>query len=207
MKWRIWRWVKIVFAALVILYVAAAFWRVPYLAEEERSAKVAQEIQNAHITMADVDGSHLPPEPDPKLVDATVEGIDANQNGIRDDVELAIFKKYPGAANLKIRAAALQYAHALQFYMTSVFSVETLTAASWQDGRAYTCLSNAFPNKPSPSASDEEWRPYDALTKAARTFVKNSVMNMQIRQDKYEQVYEKFMSSHGGANENFCDLP
>lgn len=43
------------------------------------------EIINGHI---------LPLEPDPKLNNATLLGIDSNNNGIRDDVEIYIIKKY-----------------------------------------------------------------------------------------------------------------
>ncbi len=57
-------------------------------------------------------GKHLPLTPNKEENDATVAGIDNNGNGIRDDVELAIFAKYPNSA--KIRAAELQYAMALQ---------------------------------------------------------------------------------------------
>ena len=38
----------------------------------------------------------------------TIAGIDANKNGIRGDMELAIFKQYPDSA--KTRAVLLQYA-------------------------------------------------------------------------------------------------
>ena len=43
-------------------------------------------------------GKNLPAQPDQKLNDSTIAGIDENKNGIRDDVELAIFKKYPDNA-------------------------------------------------------------------------------------------------------------
>ena len=56
-------------------------------------------------------GKNLPSDPG-ALADATVQGVDANQNGIRDDVELAVFKEYPNSA--KTRAVLLQYALALQ---------------------------------------------------------------------------------------------
>ena len=52
-------------------------------------------------------GTNLPPQPYEPENDATVAGLDKNNNGIRDDVELAIFAKYPKSA--KIRAAELQY--------------------------------------------------------------------------------------------------
>jgi len=41
-----------------------------------------------------IGGHHLPPEPDPVLNNATVLGIDSNNNGVRDDVERWIYAKY-----------------------------------------------------------------------------------------------------------------
>ncbi len=42
----------------------------------------------------EVDGHRLPPEPDPKINNATLLGIDVNHNGIQDDVERWIYEKY-----------------------------------------------------------------------------------------------------------------
>jgi len=41
-----------------------------------------------------IHGHTLPPKPDPIANSATLEGIDSNSNGVRDDVERAIYKKY-----------------------------------------------------------------------------------------------------------------
>jgi len=41
-----------------------------------------------------VDGHVLPPEPDPVLNNATLLGIDVNNNGVRDDVERWIYETY-----------------------------------------------------------------------------------------------------------------
>ena len=43
----------------------------------------------------EVNGHRLPPEPDPKVNDATLGGVDSNNNGVRDDVERKIYEKYP----------------------------------------------------------------------------------------------------------------
>ncbi len=63
-----------------------------------------------------INGHVLPPEPDPKVNNATLLGVDDNHNGVRDDVERLIIieeaknKEYP-----KIQTAiALQYAWAWQ---------------------------------------------------------------------------------------------
>jgi len=41
-----------------------------------------------------IHGHTLPPEPDPVVNNATLGGVDSNGNGVRDDVERAIYKKY-----------------------------------------------------------------------------------------------------------------
>jgi len=38
-----------------------------------------------------INGHKLPPEPDPKINNATLLGIDINKNGVRDDVERKIY--------------------------------------------------------------------------------------------------------------------
>ncbi len=42
----------------------------------------------------EVNGHRLPPEPDPKVNNATLLGVDSNNNGVRDDVERWIYEKY-----------------------------------------------------------------------------------------------------------------
>jgi len=41
-----------------------------------------------------VNGHTLPPEPDPKVNNATLLGVDVNNNGVRDDVERWIYETY-----------------------------------------------------------------------------------------------------------------
>ena len=41
-----------------------------------------------------INGDTLPPKPDPIANNATLGGVDSNNNGVRDDVERAIYKKY-----------------------------------------------------------------------------------------------------------------
>ena len=63
-----------------------------------------------------VNGYALPPEPDKKLNDSTLLGIDFNNNGIRDDVERYIIQRYAqDSISPKTKTAiALQYAWASQ---------------------------------------------------------------------------------------------
>ena len=41
-----------------------------------------------------INGHTLPPEPDPKINNSTLLGIDSNNNGVRDDVERWIYDTY-----------------------------------------------------------------------------------------------------------------
>lgn len=42
----------------------------------------------------EINGHRLPPEPDPKINNSTLLGIDVNHNGVRDDVERWIYETY-----------------------------------------------------------------------------------------------------------------
>jgi len=48
-----------------------------------------------HVSFTEtINGHILPPEPDPKINNSTLLGIDSNNNGVRDDVERWIYKTY-----------------------------------------------------------------------------------------------------------------
>ena len=61
-----------------------------------------------------VNGHTLPPEPDPDVNNATLLGVDANNNGVRDDVERWIFKEYDEPI---VQAVAMQNARAFQIIL------------------------------------------------------------------------------------------
>ena len=60
-------------------------------------AKVGTTLSNTlNLTITwIVDGHTLPPEPDPQVNNATLGGVDSNNNGVRDDVERNIYATYP----------------------------------------------------------------------------------------------------------------
>ena len=63
-----------------------------------------------------INGHQLPPEPDPVVNDSTLLGIDANANGVRDDVEIWIIDRYKDEKSFpkSKTAIAMQYAKATQ---------------------------------------------------------------------------------------------
>src|SRR3989344_6404543 len=134
---RVWGWIKWPIIVLAVAYIAFTIWGVTLVFDRDKTDAAVAQIHAQKLTLADVMGKNLPQVPDQAENDATVAGIDKNNNGIRDDVELAIFKKYPNSA--KIRAAELQYAMTEQMYLTKVTNTETWKAVAEEVGRAQLC--------------------------------------------------------------------
>jgi hypothetical protein len=63
---------------------------------------------NLNITWV-VNGHVLPPEPDPVENDATLGGVDSNNNGVRDDVERKIYEKYIVALQRELMIDGAKY--------------------------------------------------------------------------------------------------
>ena len=178
----VWRWVRWPVLVLGFLYAVLVGFRTVMLFDEDKTNAAVAEIHAQKITLADVMGTGLPPAPDKAENDATVAGIDKNNNGIRDDVELAIFKKYP--TDKKTRAAALQYAMAEQMYLTRVYNTETWKAVAEETGRSFGCILQVH-------IDNEE--------------IQNLVFNTELRKKERTRVFE-FITSHGDAPGKPCDV-
>lgn len=78
-------------------------------------ASYANKISDEAIVTVykEISGYKLPPEPDPDLNNATLLGIDSNDNGIRDDVERFIVIKYQDHHKI-VTESGLQKAKAYQ---------------------------------------------------------------------------------------------
>ena len=63
-----------------------------------------------------INGYTLPPEPDPKINNATLLGVDVNNNGVRDDVERYLLKKYKDHHKI-VSEIALQSGRAFQIVL------------------------------------------------------------------------------------------
>ena len=125
-------------AAVAAIYVVLVIIRMFHFYNLDKTNEQVAKIHNTKLTMDDVMGKNLPSDPGAEA-DKTIAGIDANKNGIRDDVELAIFKQYPDSA--KTRAVLLQYALALQMEaIQPVVNKETVTEVVREQSRAYSCV-------------------------------------------------------------------
>jgi hypothetical protein len=140
-------------------------------------------------------GKNLPPDPGAEA-DKTVQGIDANNNGIRDDVELAVFKEYSNSA--KTRAVLLQYALVLQMQLTlPLLTTETATALiEDNDSRANVCLWNL--------SSRSNMKKFLADMKKYESFIEQLQFNNEQRKKAQENFYE-YVRSYSMSNDG-CDL-
>ena len=78
--------VKKIFAIITIL----ATFLVSGCTAEKRNALQPSPNSNPVV----INGHTLPPKPDPKINNSTLLGIDSNNNGVRDDVEIWIYQTY-----------------------------------------------------------------------------------------------------------------
>lgn len=159
---KILKWVGIVIGgAFIVLVIVRAF----HFYNLDKTNVQVQKIHSTKLQLDDVMGKNLPPDPG-ALADQTIAGIDANNNGIRDDVELAIFKEYPNSA--KTRAVLLQYALVLQMEIKqSIVNKDTATAVAEEDSRAYDCIGKIVPK------SNDDIQKIEAY----RNFIENKQLN------------------------------
>lgn len=193
--------VKWVAGILVLGFVVLVIGRAIYLGLEDRTEREVEKIHATKLTLADVMGENLPPDPGEEA-DDTVEGIDANGNGIRDDVELAIFDKYPDSA--KTRAALLQYALALQLEMTQdVVNEGTVNAVIEENSRAGDCIADVMVPREGPESS----RSYSDLEKINEymSFVDEKHLNNSYRKTVKEKFYS-YLGSYSNSPKPVCDI-
>jgi hypothetical protein len=185
------RWcVYLVLGALVLAFASKAY---TYFLEQHDAENVAV-IQGIHLTMRDAEGSNLPPIPDQNLSDSTLAGIDANQNNIRDDVELALFKMYPTSTPL--RAAALQYAQTLSSYFIYVKYYKSYKAITNKEDRDWGCIAEV--------TSDIFGR-----SQAYSTSIKisNMIFNTKQREGEYIEIENAYFSNPDKVKyEKVCDI-
>lgn len=181
---KIWRWIRwplLVLVGLILIFTALVIWRAEILIGEEETKADVERIHANKLTWSDINGE-LPPEPDSAENNETLAGVDVNTNGIRDDVERAIYLKYKSSPRTVI--PMLQYAKELQMEFTEVYNSETLVAVMEEESRGYSCVD----------------------TDKQRDEVKNFVFNTDLRKNERENIYRKYMTSWGIPNVEACDI-
>lgn len=195
-----WARVKKILKWIAIAFVVLLLARLPFYIKNENTKEQIAKIHATKLTMDDVMGKNLPPDPGAEA-DKTVAGIDANNNGIRDDVELAIFKEYPNSA--KTRAVLLQYALALQMEVTQPFeNTVNVTEVVREDDRAGSCVADTLvPGSPVSGRTYAEVKKIDTFT----NFVEDKQFNTSERKKAKNNFYEN-LRSFSPLKEEVCDI-
>ena len=191
----------IVFGTLAVFYFVLVIIRMFHFYNLDKTNERVAKIRNTKLTMDDVIGKNLPPDPGAEA-DKTIQGVDANKNGIRDDVELAIFKAYPNSA--KTRAVLLQYALALQMEaVQTVVNKETVTEVVREQSRADACVADTLVPRKNPESSRE----YSDIEKidAYIDFVKKRQLNTEARKKARTDFVEK-IGSYSESENKVCDI-
>lgn len=196
------KWVFISLSTIIIIlfisFIVVRFFHYKKLDKDQRQIEI---IHSTKINLADVLGENLPEMPENP--NQTIAGVDINENGIRDDVELSIFEKYPDSA--KTRSALLQYAQVWQMIMTQDFSHEEVaTEIAREDSRADVCLADTI----SPRESPESFRDYAELLKIDEyiSFLEKIQFNTEQRTKMKEDFYEKVRSFSDIEEKDRCDI-
>lgn len=195
----IFKWAFLVLIGFFIILVIIRFFN---LSDVEKTNNQVLKIHSTKLSMNDVLGDNLPPDPG-AAADTTVEGVDFNKNGIRDDVEIAIFKEYPNSA--KTRAVLLQYALSLQMETTQPFINEKIvTEIVTEEGRADTCLSETL----SPRKDLDSERDYIDIENIDKfiNFVEELQINNDARIDAHKNFYTYLRSYGESTNKINCDI-
>lgn len=188
----VWKIFRVIYVLSIIFLITMMIWGTYRLNEKEKTQNAIDFINSKKITMDDVLGKNLPPMPDKNINDSTIAGIDSNNNYIRDDVELAIFEKYPDS--LKMRAAELQYAQALQLELTQVFNTETFVKVMQKEDLAYFCL--GFSNEDKSLA---------ALNKKEKEII-DTILNTDLRIKKHLYISTNYITGYASSDEDECNI-
>ena len=178
-----------------------AIARIPHVLEKDKTDAAVVKIHATKLTLDDVMGKNLPPDPGTDA-DKTVQGVDANRNGIRDDVELAIFKEYPNSA--KTRAVLLQYALALQMEVAQpIVNRGTVTEIVTEQSRAHSCVGDILVPRKSPESIRDSIDVEKINTYI--NFVKDKQFNTEARKTARNDFLET-LGSYGDSTNAICDI-
>jgi len=188
---KIFMWVFLILVALFIILIIVRTFH--YFDVQKTNTQVSK-IHSTKLLLSDVTNTKFPSDPGVEG-DKTIQGIDVNMNGIRDDVEIAIYKEYPNSA--KTRAVLLQYALVLQMETTQPFlNEEIATEISREQSKGFSCIGTIFPDR----GSDQSYKKLLSII----SFVEDKQFNTKDRTNSRNIFLEK-VRSYSDLNES-CDI-
>jgi len=176
---KIFMWVFLISITLFVVLITVRTFH--YFDVQKTNAQVLK-IHSTKLLLSDATNTNLPSDPGVEG-GKTIQGIDANTNGIRDDVEIAIYKEYPNSA--KTRAVLLQYALVLQMETIQPFlNEEIATATAEKESQSYDCIGEIVPRSDNDIEKIENYR----------NFIKDIQLNTTERKNMKENFDNKTRS-------------
>ncbi len=199
---KLWRWVRwpfwITLGLGVVLFIVLIYMgRNKYLTDQAVAHIHAQRLTKEMVY------APLPDEPKPEENNATLAGIDANHNGIRDDVERAIYFAHQDSP--RVVAAQYQYAMELQHELTIVFNSATWSAVSVDEDNGLSCIADvAFKAE---GSTQDKISKSNAWIKEVESLVFNTDLRKKKKQQtkKYETVF--VTTGHEGCDVDLLTFP
>ena len=176
------KFVAIVFCILLMIVSGCEYDAVNVSKERDRLRDLQAKEKEPQV----FDGELEPRMPDDDENDKTLEGIDANKNGIRDDVEIYINRRFDDP---DYRRAFKQYAQMLQNWLIvsdrPAKEVAKVNAEEWH--RTSLCFNGLFGN------SSLEWKRREKLDDEIYSFQFGS---SSLRKEANEKAWRKMTGQH-----------
>ncbi|PKL72148.1 hypothetical protein CVV26_02890, partial [Candidatus Kuenenbacteria bacterium HGW-Kuenenbacteria-1] len=112
----------------------------------------------------------------------------------------------------RIRSGALQYAKAMQMHFRKdITNSEIFVAVLQEEGRGHSCLAQTvpriiFPENMTIEEGEKLGKEPLTIMRTRLKEVENLVFNTDIRKNKENENYKKYMTSYGLENKNYCDI-
>ena len=139
---------------------------------------------------------NLPPEPDPKINNSTLLGIDANDNGVRDDVERWIYKTYNHPIK---RGIFMQSARA--YNMVIIDSSKAHETTKYSDNALACEFYWIYEHNPRPFDKYEHFR-HDKKLKT----IQFNTIKRHMAYERYNAEFSRKVLSAPGASQAKCEF-
>lgn len=191
---KLWYGFIIIFLVTVSAIIAYAIHRYPIVKNRVRSEERVAYIKSFRLDAQTIQGTNIPITPNEEINNSTVNGIDTNNNYIRDDIEVYIYQTYQN--DVKTRRAALQYAQSL-YLEQFAFDNKTFEAVLQVQDAGSMCVFETLVPISGTIATDAEYAArstkYDAVTEGIESLHINTLLRQDARKKFSSYVAEGSM--------------
>jgi hypothetical protein len=191
---KLWYGFIIFFLIAVFVIIVYAIHRYPIVKNRVLSEERVVYIKSFKLDEQTMQGTNIPIPPNEEINNSTVNGIDSNNNYIRDDIEVYIYQTYN--KDRPTRLAALQYAQSL-YLEQFAFDNKTFEAVLQSQDAASMCVFETLVPISGTTATNAEYAArsakYDNVTEGVESLHVNSELRKEARKKFSSYVAEGSM--------------